>query len=113
MREYRYIGLLLLFLGFFSGTINGQVISTVAGTGSAGYSGDGGAATAATLNNPHGIVLDNAGNIIIADYLNNVIRKLNAAGTIVLVAGNDSAGFAGDGGAATAAQLYFPGGVAV
>jgi hypothetical protein len=84
-------------------------ISTVAGTGTASYSGDGGAATAATLNNPVAIALDTAGNLYITDQLNNRIREVSAAtGIITTVAGNGSQGYSGDGGAATSAELYTP-----
>ena len=82
-------------------------IQTVAGTGIAGYAGDGGAATSARLNNPAGVIVDPSGNIFIADTLNSVIRKVTSSGTIGTVAGNFTlgAGFSGDGGLATSAQL--------
>ena len=81
----------------------GQII-TIAGTGAAGYSGDGAAATAAKLDSPRGLALDSSGNLYIADYSNNRVRKVNlSTGTITTVAGDGSAGFGGDGGAATAA----------
>ena len=83
-------------------------ISTVAGTGTAGYSGDGGAATSAQLDNPYVVALDGAGNLYIADGGNHRIRKVNSAGVISTVAGNGMAGFGGDGGAATSALLNFP-----
>jgi sugar lactone lactonase YvrE len=91
------------------------IIITIAGNGTAGYSGDGGAAAATTceLNNPADIATDRKGNIFIADQLNECIRKVNAAGTITTYAGNNTAGFRGDGGAATAAQLFDPVGIAV
>ncbi len=81
------------------------VITTVAGTGTAGYSGDGGPATAAQLSNPKGIDLDHAGNIYISDYDNNVIRKVSPSGIITTFAGTGSFGYSGDGGPATAAEL--------
>ena len=87
------------------------VISTVAGSGTAGFSGDGGAATAAQLNFPRGVAPDGAGNLYIADTWNSRIRKVNSAGTITTVAGDGTAGFSGDGGAATAARLSYPSGV--
>ena len=87
-------------------------ISTVAGNGSWGYSGDGGLATAAELNSPFGVVVDTAGNIYIADSANNRIRKVTAStGDISTVAGNGAAGYSGDGGAATSAELNYPYGV--
>ena len=72
-----------------------------------GYSGDGGAATNAELNQPQGIVLD-SGNLYIADTGNNRIRKVDSSGIITTIAGTGVAGFSGDGGAATAAQLFYP-----
>ena len=84
------------------------VITTVAGNGTRGYGGDGGAATAAQLNLPLGVALDGAGNLYIADAFNNRIRKVNAAGVISTVAGDGTYGHGGDGGAAVAAQLDFP-----
>jgi hypothetical protein len=88
------------------------VITTFAGTGTAGYTGDGGAATAARLQGPQAISLDAQGNLLIADTGNNVIRKVQAgSGTISTVAGTGSAGFSGDGGAATSAQIDAPRGV--
>jgi hypothetical protein len=89
-------------------------ILTVAGTGAAGYSGNGGMATSAALHYPTSVALDVYQNIYVSDYLNNVVRKISAAtGTISTVAGNGTMGAAGDGGAATAAQLHFPSGVSV
>lgn len=83
-------------------------ISTIAGTGTAGFSGDGSAALTAKLSGPSDVAIDRGGNIYIADYGNNRIRKINAAGTISTYAGNGSAGYSGDGGAATAATLHSP-----
>lgn len=88
-------------------------ITTVAGKGTTGYSGDGSAATSAELYHPCGLALDSAGNLYIADAASNVIRKLSTSGTIATVAGNQTAGYAGDGGAATSASLNTPQGVAV
>jgi trimeric autotransporter adhesin len=84
------------------------VISTFAGTGVSGYSGDGGPAINAKLAGPIGIAADAAGNIFVADNLNNVIRKINTSGTITTFAGNGTAGYSGDTGIATAAQLFLP-----
>ncbi len=84
------------------------IITTVAGTGVQGYSGDGGAATAAQLNNPYSVVIDKSGNLYIADNGNNRIRKVDPTGIITTVAGNGIAGYGGDGALATNAQLYGP-----
>lgn len=86
-------------------------ISTVAGTGTQGYSGDGGPATAAKLNHPTRIAMDGAGNLYIADAFNEVIRKVSTSGVITTVAGNHTRGYSGDGGPATAAQFDDPNGV--
>ena len=86
-------------------------ISTVAGT-TAGFSGDGGAATLAQLNNPTSVSVDAAGNIYIADRINHRIRKVDTAGNISTVAGT-TVGFSGDGGLATLAQLNTPYSVSV
>lgn len=85
------------------------VITTVAGTGSSGFSGDGGLATAAQLHTPTGVALDAVGNLYIADRGNHRIRKVTAAtGVIATVAGTGIEGFSGDEGPATAAQLSNP-----
>jgi sugar lactone lactonase YvrE len=91
------------------------VISTIAGNGSYGYTGDGGPATAATLNHPYGVAIDAPRNLLyIGDSGNQVIRKVNlATGVITTAAGNGTAGYSGNGGPATAAQLAYPGYVAV
>jgi len=89
------------------------IISTFAGTGTAGFLGDGGPATAARFYDPLGIAVDGAGNLIITDYANQRMRKVNSAGIISTIAGTGTAGFYGDGGPATAAHLYYPWGVAV
>src|SRR5262249_52822492 len=86
----------------------GGVISTYAGTGTAGFSGDNGLATQAQLTNPLGLAVDGAGNLYVADYLNHRIRKITTGGVISTVAGTGTAGFSGDGGPATAAMLRFP-----
>jgi len=88
------------------------VLSTVAGTGEQGYSGDNGPAIAAVLDSPAGIAVDTAGNVYIADTHNNRIRKVTS-GTITTIAGTGAAGFSGDGGAATSATLNLPTAVAV
>ncbi len=84
------------------------IITTIAGTGVAGYSGDGGPATAAKLHMPFGIDLDNAGNVYFADCLNHRIRKISTSGIITTVAGNGTGGFSGNGGPATAAAMLGP-----
>jgi len=102
------------------------IITTVAGKGVAGYSGDNGPAASAELDNPNGIAVDAGGNLYIGDSFNNVVRKVNAAtGIIITVAGNGTGagsalggnlltgGFSGDHGPATSAELFFPWGVTV
>jgi len=89
------------------------VSTVVAGNGTAGYSGDGGPATRAQLNFPEGLALDSAGNLYIADSNNNRVRRVALDGTISTVAGNGTAGYSGDGGPATDAQLNAPNGIAV
>jgi sugar lactone lactonase YvrE len=88
-------------------------IHTVAGTGAAGFSGDGGRATSARLNAPAGVAVDGAGNLYVADSGNHRIRKVTPGGVITTIAGTSSGGFSGDGGPATAAQLFSPQGVAL
>ncbi len=83
------------------------IISTVAGNGIQGYSGDGGAATNAELYWPQGVAVDATGNLFISDWGNNRIRKVGTNGIITAVAGNGVAGFSGDGGAATNAELDY------
>ena len=90
-----------------------KTISTVAGNGTQGSGGDGGAATSAQLFAPYQVALDSAGNLYIADSKNNKVRKVDAAGNISTIAGTGTAGSLGDGGAATSAQLYGPSGVAL
>jgi sugar lactone lactonase YvrE len=87
-------------------------ITRLAGTGIAGYAGDGGMATSARLNSPAGLTVDGAGNVYIADTGNNVVRKVNTAGIISTVAGTGSAGYSGDGSPATAGRLNGPRGLA-
>ena len=90
------------------------IITTVAGNGNNGFSGDGGPAIAAELHYPHGVAVDAAGNIYIADSGNQRIRKVDAAtGIITTTAGNGTPGFRGDGGPAVQAELVSPRSVAV
>ncbi len=84
------------------------VVTTVAGNGTDGFSGDGGPATSAQLSTARDVAFNRAGNLYIADTDNNRIRKVDKSGIITTVAGNGIAGFSGDGGLATLAQLNFP-----
>jgi uncharacterized protein (TIGR03437 family) len=84
------------------------ILTTVAGTGSAGFSGDGGLATSARLDMPRGVAVDGVGNIFFCDSNTHRVRKIDASGTISTVAGNGTAAFSGDGGLATAASLNSP-----
>jgi len=88
-------------------------ITTVVGTGTAGFAGDGGAATSANLSFPAGLAFDSAGNMYIADSFNSRIRKVGPDGAITTIAGTGSFGFAGDQNAATQAILNRPYSVAV
>ena len=89
------------------------VITTFAGTGTAGFLGDGGVATSARLNAPESVSISASGELYIADAGNNRIRRVSTGGTITTVAGTGTAGSAGDGGLPTAAQLNSPHGIAV
>lgn len=107
-------GYFVLFALFFTPLfLHAQTITTVAGTGTGGFSGDGGAATAATVYNPYDAAFDAAGNIYIADYTNHRIRKINTSGVISTIAGTGTSGYSGDGGDATAARLNSPIGLTV
>jgi sugar lactone lactonase YvrE len=88
-------------------------ITTVVGTGTQGYNGDGIPATTAQLNNPAAVALDGGGNLYIADTWNHRIRKIDTSGTINTIAGTGFPGVLGDGGAATLAQVNQPEGVGV
>jgi RHS repeat-associated protein len=89
------------------------IITTVAGDGTYGYSGDGGPAAQAELNYPCGVAVDGSGNIYIADTDNDRIRKVDTSGIITTVAGEGTYGYSGDGGPAAQAELKRPYGVAV
>jgi sugar lactone lactonase YvrE len=99
-----------IYVSDFSGNrvrqiaVNGK-ISTFAGTGISGYTGDGALAAAATLSFPNGIVVDSSGNVLIADGGNGVIRKVNTSGIITTIAGTGVFGDTGDGGQATLAEI--------
>ena len=88
-------------------TVSTGIITTIAGTGTAGFSGDGGVASNAQLNNPVGVAVDGSGNVFIADQSNQRIRKVTG-GIISTIAGNGVNGYGGDGGAATSASLKYP-----
>lgn len=105
---------LLCFFCLFSLSSQSQIISTIAGSGVAGYAGDGGTASNAQFNNPISLALDATGNIYISDFYNHRIRKMNiATNTITTVGGNGTPGFSGDGGPATSAQINNPGDLCV
>jgi hypothetical protein len=94
--------------------VSGGTITTVAGNGTQGYSGDGGPATSAELHSVPSIAVDGSGNLYIIDYENNVVREVTASnGYINTIAGNGSAGYTGDGGPATKAELNKPYKIAV
>ena len=101
----KWIVFILLCIPLFT---NAQIISTFAGNGIAGFSGDGGLATVAQLNNPTDVYKDKAGNIYIADRGNNRIRKVNTAGIISTIAGDGIPTYGGDGGPAIMASLNQP-----
>nr|WP_037664383.1 Teneurin-2 [Streptomyces aurantiacus] len=88
-------------------------ITTVAGTGQAGYVSDGGPAVATKLSDPVDVAVDDAGTLYIADAGNHRIRKVTAAGIITTIAGNGEAGYISDGGPAVATRLHHPHGIAV
>ena len=88
-------------------------ITTIAGSGEFGFSGDGGPAVEAELRSPRGVAVDSAGNVYIADAGNRLIRKVDSTGTITTIAGTGECGFGGDGGPAVEAELCNPYGVAV
>ncbi|MEZ0230778.1 MAG: hypothetical protein ACAI25_19315, partial [Planctomycetota bacterium] len=89
------------------------VVTTIAGAGSAGFAGDGAAATNALLNGPTGIVVDATGQVLFTDTGNHVVRSIDGSGTIHTLAGTGTAGAAGDGSTATGAQLSSPTGLCV
>lgn len=89
-----------------------EAITTLAGTGTAGFGGDNGPAATAVLNAPAGVAVGPHGDVFVADQLNNRVRRIDARGLITTVAGNGQRGYAGDGGAATDAVLNAPRAVA-
>ncbi|HEU5292386.1 MAG TPA: hypothetical protein VFU05_17185, partial [Cyclobacteriaceae bacterium] len=107
---------LVVSLFLLSLTLSGQnyIINTIGGSGTPGFSGDGGPATNAKLNSPNGVAFDQHGHILVVDHTNARVRTINKnTGVITTLAGNGVAGFSGDGGPATAAQLNSPTGVHV
>jgi YD repeat-containing protein len=94
--------------GFLNTDTSANIITTIAGNGTAGFSGDGGPASASQLNIPYSMGVDRAGNMYVADANNNRIRKVSATGIISTIAGSGTAGYNGDGIAATSAQLNDP-----
>lgn len=99
----------VILLSFSTLTISAQsVINTAAGTGIAGYTGNGGAATIAQINYPIGLCADDAGNFYFGDVFNHVVRKVDTNGIITTLAGTTVDGSTGDGGQATAANLSWP-----
>jgi hypothetical protein len=113
MKNSLYYLFCIVFLFGFSYLAHTQIITTFAGNGIQGYSGDGGAATLARLHTPTCLAIDGADNIYINDQNNNCIRRVSPAGIITTVAGNGLFGSSGDGGPATAARLGFNWGAAV
>jgi sugar lactone lactonase YvrE len=89
------------------------LITTLAGTGTAGNGGDGGPSAKAQLNTPQGLAVDSAGNVYIADTLNNRVRRVDLDGTITTVAGTGESGYSGDGKLGLAAKLNLPTGLAI
>lgn len=131
MKPVLPISVIAFFIGYVSITSGfqargqGGIITTVAGNGTPGFSGDGGPTISASFESPYGIAVDASGNLFISDYLNDRIRKVSAGGIMTIVAGTgvNSAisgqsdigpgGFSGDGGPAASASLNQPQGIAV
>lgn len=97
--------LIIMYLLLASLAVRSQTITTTAGNGTFGYSGDGGSATTAAINTPQATAIDRAGNIYIADLYNNRIRKVDTFGIITTIAGTSTVGYGGDGGPATATAI--------
>ena len=114
------VSILLALMGFLCPSITAytQIINTVAGTGAWGYAGDGGPAIFAELYGPSAVAADDSGNFYIADMVNDRVRKVSNTGIITTIAGNgynagSTGGYSGDGGEATAAELYFPSSIVI
>jgi uncharacterized protein (TIGR03437 family) len=101
------------FYAYVIREVSAGIISTVAGNGTPGYQGDNYVATQGEITDVHGIAVDGSGNLYLADTTNNRIRKVVPGGNITTFAGNGTAGYSGDGGAAINAELNHPFGVAV
>lgn len=106
MRKFMLFVVILLTMLVVCNASNSQIISRFAGDYINGYSGDGGADSASRLYHPAGICADGMGNVYIVDFGNFVIRKVNASGIISTIAGTGVAGYSGDGGLATAAEMH-------
>ena len=104
-----FLALLLVSSSF---VVNAQIITTVAGNGSTGHTGDGGHATTAGIGEPTACAVDANGNFYIGDVLGNVVRKVTPCGIISTIAGTGSAGYNGDGILATTAKINWPSGIA-
>jgi sugar lactone lactonase YvrE len=104
---------ILIILLFLPGVLKAQTIITIAGTGVTGYKGDNGPATACKFYQPTFLCIDASGNLLISDYANNVIRKINNKGVITTIAGTGTEGYKGDNGLAISAELGGPIGIAV
>jgi DNA-binding beta-propeller fold protein YncE len=104
----RFLHLILFLLLVLAGAATAADVRTIAGTGKAGFSGDGGPASNAQLDNPYGIARGPDGALYACDMGNHRVRRIDADGTITTVAGTGRGGYAGDGGAATAADLNEP-----
>ncbi len=96
---------------FYFTPVSAQIITTIVGIDTVGYSGDGGPATAAEINAENCIITDNSGNLYFTDASNCAIRKVNTSGIITTIAGTGHYGYNGDGGQATNAELATPGGI--
>ena len=112
MTRLGVVGILILHFSLLILPAFGQVITTVAG-GQWVFRGDGGRATGASVGEIGALAVDSAGNVFVADFGNNLVFKISPSGVLTVVAGNGLFGLSGDGGAATAAALNIPAGVAV